>query len=126
MMPDKESKVVLGIAVVLLVIGVACYSVFAVRLPDEPVRLMFPGTAGNVLFTHALHADDYGVDCDTCHHNLEDDEIYNCSECHEPGVTGEDADPMGRTDALHDQCIGCHDEEGAGPTECSACHASKG
>lgn len=124
MLPEKEMKLTGGFAVVLFIIGVLCYSVFGHEPPEEPIRLMFPGSAGNVLFTHQGHSDDYGIDCLSCHHNIEDDEIYNCSECHEPGPSGEDVDPMSRTDALHAQCINCHEEEEAGPVECAACHAS--
>jgi hypothetical protein len=27
-----------------------------------------------------------------------------------------------RTDSLHETCIGCHADYGAGPVDCSACH----
>jgi hypothetical protein len=27
-----------------------------------------------------------------------------------------------RTDALHETCIGCHADYGAGPVDCNACH----
>lgn len=124
MIPGKEFKLVGGVAVVLFVIGVLCYSIFKVPPPDEPVRMVFKGSAGNVLFTHQEHAQNYDLDCASCHHNLEDDEIYNCNECHEPGTTGEDSDIMGLTDALHAQCIECHTENDAGPVECASCHAS--
>ena len=124
MIPGKEFKLAGGLAVVLFITGVLCYSVFKVPVPEEPVRMMFKGSAGNVLFTHQEHAQDYDLECISCHHNIEDDEIYNCSECHESGSSGEDMDPMSRTDALHAQCIGCHEEAEAGPVECAACHAS--
>ena len=39
-------------------------------------------------------------------HNIEDDETYNCSECHEE--TG-DEDLPSRADAFHAQCKGCHE-----------------
>ena len=29
---------------------------------------------------------------------------------------------VSRSDAFHGQCKGCHEEEEAGPVECSACH----
>jgi hypothetical protein len=29
---------------------------------------------------------------------------------------------LGRADAFHGQCKGCHEEEEAGPVQCSECH----
>jgi hypothetical protein len=38
-----------------------------------------------------------------------------CAACHKPRE---------RTDAFHTQCMGCHEEFGAGPTQdaCNQCH----
>ena len=114
----------MGLGLVLLGLAAVCYTALKPAAPDEPVRLLFAGSAGDVLFTHQVHAEDYDLDCASCHHNLEDgDEIYSCSECHEVGGTADD-DPVGYTDAMHAQCIGCHDEMGAGPVECATCHAT--
>jgi hypothetical protein len=103
----------------LLITGIVCYAAFSPPAPADPVRLMFQNKAGKVLFTHQIHTDEYALDCMDCHHNLIDDDEYNCSACHEE--TGDDAMPS-RMDALHDSCMGCHSDYGAGPVECNACH----
>lgn len=116
----KDLKITLVLAIVLLITGIVCYASFPPPAPEEPVRLMFQNAAGKVLFGHMTHKADYDLSCVDCHHNIEDDEVYNCSECHE--ATG-DEDMPGRADAFHDQCKGCHEDAGAGPVECNSCHA---
>ncbi len=105
---------------VLLVTGIVCYAAYPPPAPEEPIRIMFQNAAGKVLFTHSNHNYGYDLSCLDCHHNIEDDEIYNCSECHEP--QGDESMP-GKTDALHAQCIGCHKDIGSGPVDCNSCHA---
>ncbi|MCG8470723.1 MAG: cytochrome c family protein [Desulfobacterales bacterium] len=122
MRPENERKLAVGLGLVLLGVATLCYTALSPAAPDEPVRLLFDGSAGDVLFTHQTHAQDYDLECASCHHNLEDgDEIYNCGECHDEGG---DAEDYPTTDAMHAQCIGCHDEMGAGPAECAECHAT--
>ena len=110
------------LAGVLLVVGVVCYAGFSQEPPEEPVRLMMKTTAGSILFDHKTHASDdgYGVACDDCHHEEQDDTM-SCSgeDCHGP-----EAD-VSRGDALHTNCKGCHEDGGAGPVECAACHVMK-
>lgn len=120
MTSKKDLQIAAILIVVLLVTGITCYSSFPPPNPSEPVRLMFQNAAGQVLFTHTLHIEDYGLSCLDCHHNIEDDEVYNCSECHE--ATGDESFPS-RTDAFHIQCQGCHEDQGAGPIDCNSCHA---
>lgn len=113
------------IALFLVAAGAVGTRALAPEEPEEPYRMMFVGKAGNVLFDHATHVEEYGLDCSSCHHNLEDDdEIYTCSECH--AILPEDLDDedmLTQTDALHAQCITCHEDEGAGPVDCATCHA---
>ena len=120
MTSKKDLKIASLLAIVLFIAGMTCYAAFPPPAPEEPMRLMFQNAAGKVLFGHTTHINDYDISCQDCHHNIEDDEIYNCSECHE--ATG-DEDMPGRTDALHAQCKGCHEDMGAGPVECNSCHA---
>lgn len=124
MRPENERKLAVVLGLALLASAALCYTVLKPDAPEQPVRMLFKGSAGDVLFTHQVHTAEYSVECASCHHNLEDgDEVYTCGDCHEPGGSG-DGDVMGRTDAIHAQCIGCHEEMGAGPTECAACHAT--
>ena len=110
------------LAAAFLLIGVVCYTAFAKKAPENPIRIMFKNTGGNVLFDHKGHfsEDGYGIQCADCHHDLENkgDTPAACSECHD--TEGEDAPK--RVDVLHSQCKDCHDEGGSGPVNCSECH----
>lgn len=122
MTSKNEQMLAFVLAAVLLIIGVVCYAAFPVKTPEEPVRLMFKSTAGSILFDHKTHTSDagYGIACDDCHHE-EQDESMACGgeDCHGP-----DSDPK-RGDAFHTNCKGCHEDSGAGPVECAACHVMK-
>jgi hypothetical protein len=140
MTSQKELKLAYGIAAVLLIVGVLSYSGFS-KTPEEPLRLVFTGAAGSVLFNHQVHVADYGLSCTDCHHHPPEPEegaamaacsachVFPkdgslpaaCVACHAPDEVGLEGIPA-QTDALHGQCIGCHKEAGAGPVECAACH----
>ncbi len=110
------------LAAILLIVGVVCYAAFPQKAPEEPVRLMFKTSAGSILFAHKTHTSDdgYGLACDECHHEQQEDTMSCSGEyCHGP-----DSDPK-RGDALHINCKGCHEDGGAGPVECAACHVMK-
>ena len=123
MTSKKELQVAYGLAIIFLVVGILSYAAFPAKAPDRPVRLMFEGVAGKVLFDHKTHTVDsgYGIACSDCHHILEEGETNPeaCGACHE--LEGDEDVPK-RTDAFHSQCIGCHEEGDAGPQECSGCH----
>lgn len=120
MSSKRDLKVAILIMVISMVTGIICYASFTPPAPENPVRIMFQNKAGKVLFTHYIHTGDYTEDCLDCHHNLEYDESYNCSECHEE--TG-DEDMLSRADSMHQTCMGCHEDIGAGPVECNSCHS---
>ena len=114
-----EQGIALALMAIMFLLGVVCYAAFSQEPPEEPVRIVFKTTAGKVLFDHKTHTidDGYGIGCDDCHHE-EQDESMSCSgeDCHNP-----DSDPN-RADALHSNCKDCHEDSGAGPVECAACH----
>ena len=82
--------------------------------------------SGPVKFTHSKHVQDYGAVCGDCHHDRhakpieshDPDTIYACGECHKRegliwGPTAENDTSIKdrlahRANALHMQCIGCH------------------
>lgn len=110
------------LAAILLVVGVICYAAFAKKTPEQPLRIMFKNTGGNVLFDHKEHMSEsgYGIECADCHHALENkgDRPSTCGECH----TDDSDDAPKRPDAFHKQCKTCH-KEGGGPVNCAECHA---
>ena len=118
----NERMIAYCLAVILFVVGVICYTAFAKKAPEQPIRIMFKNTGGNVLFDHKIHLAEsgYGLDCTDCHHDLEKEGARPapCGECH----LTDGSDAPKRADAFHKQCRTCH-EDGGGPTTCSACHA---
>ncbi len=122
MATKRELQIAYGMAVILFLVGILSYAAFSQEPPEVPVRQMFHSTAGKIMFDHKGHETGYGINCVDCHHNLEDDEEgdKNCSACHDPNEGDEDL--LKRSDAFHSQCIGCHEDESAGPVECNACH----
>jgi hypothetical protein len=145
MTSNAHLQIAYRLAIVLFVIGVLSYAAFPVTQPDPPVRIAYSTNAGKVHFTHKTHLADkgYGLACLDCHHHPMDDEeaalqftncgschakpenmqsvAETCNECHDSSDYDLD-DMMVRADALHNQCINCHTEFGAGPEACSECH----
>ena len=100
--PQKEQLVAFWIAAVFLVVGVVCYAAFPEKIPEQPIRIMLKSTAGNILFDHKEHFSEeegYGLACEDCHHNMEDEEeeATSCGECHEPDAE----DMVKRSEAFH-------------------------
>jgi len=67
-----------------------------------PDSVVLKASYGDVTLPHKMHA-----------------ENFECSVCHGEGAPG--ALELGK-DKAHALCKGCHQEKGAGPTKCSACH----
>jgi predicted CXXCH cytochrome family protein len=93
-----------------------------------------PDRKGAVDFSHAAHADSYGISCEACHHEYEDgvnvwtagDEVISCNECHE--AKEGDNGMLRLKMAYHQSCQGCHKEKavragGVAPyNRCNVCH----
>ena len=129
MTPKKELRLAYALAIILFVVGVLSYAIaaFSAKTPDSPIRLMFKGVAGKVLFDHKTHTQDagYGISCGECHHHPGEDE--DSGEDEDPGEdedSGEDEDPGGNEDAIR-ACGDCHlftEKEDTLPESCAECH----
>jgi len=142
MASKQKIKLVHGLVIYFLVVGVLCYAAFPASPPETPMRIMYKVTAGKVLFDHFAHTSEsaYGLACWDCHHHPPDDDaaLMACGECHattEDAVQPpdaclechdvediEDTEMPKRSDAFHAQCIECHQDFDAGAVECAACH----
>lgn len=107
------------LVVVLAAVAVAGYLMPA-QSEETPVRVLLPNKGGKVVFEHQVHAETYGIECDSCHHT---GDYTPCSDCH-TAASPEEGVP-GLMEAYHQSCMGCHEETGAGPygkDQCNQCH----
>jgi len=119
---------------------------------DPPDSVAWETALGEVVFPHAFHVDDLGVDCDSCHHETTatrlamphpgyfDDFWIDCAACHghaassgspkacsscHPSTPGNVADETSSSKVvIHRSCWECH-EVGQGPDasrSCQTCH----
>lgn len=70
---------------------------------------------------HHIHATEYGLSCQDCHHNDTDiePEPQNCANCHQG--TGDEVIP-GIKEAVHVKCAACHQEKFESASGCTYCH----
>lgn len=62
-----------------------------------------------IVFDHALHSDELGIECIECHH------VEGCSHCHRKEVT--QVDVQESKVAIHTNCFACHED-----MSCVDCH----
>ncbi len=94
-------------------------------LLDSPIIKEREDHYGPVRFTHGQHAASIG-DCSVCHHVRPEDsdmsETVRCSACHREAFHPEYPERIGLKAAYHLQCMGCHEQQNAGPVGCRDCH----
>ena len=89
--------------------------------PPDTVYYAEKSWWGKVTFTHTQHSEDYGFDCDACHHVNMEGGYNKCASCHDD-----------LKDAFHNNCYkGCHrklkaERKKTGPTTCKKCHVKGG
>lgn len=110
------SKIVL-IATLLMTLGLAVSILGSAAQGPEQEQIIpiikSPSSVGEVVFPHEMHFDDLGIECKTCHHEINaeklkmphddyfDDFWIDCRICHHSdGGTTEQAQP----------CSNCHHE----------------
>ncbi len=109
-------------------------------------RTKQPPKSKFIEFTHKKHSVDYKISCGECHHDKDNkpldlkagDNVQKCVECHtklekEKRKKGEEADILVLENAMHGNCIDCHEKvnikagdpkgkKGPAPTSCTKCH----
>ncbi len=96
----------------------------AMKGPDACATCHHMEFAPKVDWSHAAHAEEYGLDCTSCHHEDTDiePEPQNCANCHES--TGDETVPSLR-DAVHLKCQSCHEDMFSnGIKDCASCHTT--
>lgn len=84
-----------------------------------------------VEFTHLVHVEDYGIECNECHHDYksgenvrqEGDPVKKCVVCHNPSKKQGQVHRL--VFAFHFNCKTCHNENEGGPKECKECHTKR-
>ncbi len=83
--------------------------------PSEaiPVRVLMDNAGGKVVLNHVAHNRDYGVACETCHHEAApgDLEPLSCGRCHGVDVTDIWVEEHAATFTKDLQCVTCHHVE---------------
>lgn len=146
------------VAVILLATGVVGYMIPASEA-DVPKRVLLQSSGGKVIFGHETHADDYGQDCQSCHHQgtasaeapektvacgschaktfdqrfidghptaFEDERL--CASCHHMEFKGLIFDHPAHQEYAGEDCMACHHDESIdpdGPSKCSSCHTAR-
>jgi len=149
-MGGKKKKLLGVVAVLALTAPLAAQGLVS-QGPDSVVLDTLANHYEAVEFNHAMHVDVAG-NCATCHHHTTGEAPVDesCARCHEGGkeaksvackdchsdtpfsaenLKASDTNPKlyhtgkpGLKGALHQKCLGCHQEMGA-PTGCQDCHA---
>lgn len=122
----------------VVIVGIlAAVAVFGYLSPKqtqaEPMRILFDNSGGKVIFDHKTHAENYGIECQTCHHESETarPDPMACGDCH--GVAVTDEFRKEHVASYSDEaCVTCHHveftgvdwshEEHTGYDDCTACH----
>lgn len=107
---------IISAIVALLFAGAVVGYAIPVEKQEVPARVILDNTGGRVVFAHKVHAEEYGFDCEDCHHDGVDGETYlPCGACHPT-----EFDERFRADhpkAFPDReaCLRCHDVVPEGP-----------
>ena len=119
--------------------------------PEPPEECVFPSELGEVVFPHRMHAEDFEIECVSCHHevnarklNSPHEEYFQdfwirCNECHHDSDAAAPArkcsmchhrsqdiadQPLSAKVVVHRVCSECH-TIGTGPeasASCAVCH----
>lgn len=115
---NKHLITVLSVTGALFVASVVGY-VLPKRAESNPARVLMDNTGGRVVFSHMVHAEDYGLECTECHHDsdggmAENERPESCSVCHPASYDG-------RWVAWHQtqfkdkrKCLRCHVKDPSG------------
>ncbi len=111
----RLSKKFVPIAVtasLLLVVAVVGYLVPA-QSDEVPLRARFENGAGRVVFTHLKHAQTYGIECKTCHHENapEGNRPIPCGTCHPKAFDKAFVERHVKEFPDKASCLSCHHTE---------------
>lgn len=100
-------------AILVVLLGVALVGYVAKPAKsDTPTRVVLDNNGGRVIFTHAAHVEEYGLECADCHHDdIEDQEApLACGTCHPPAFDADFRAEHQKAFSTEDACLRCHDD----------------
>jgi len=95
----------------------AAVALFGYMTPTQseavPTRILLDNAGGKVVFNHVVHARDYDIACETCHHETVagDTEPLSCGQCHGAEVTAAWVKEHEASFPKDLQCVTCHHVE---------------
>lgn len=120
----QKSVIIFGLC--LLLLAIAGYMLPGQETPVTK-RILLENPGGRVVFDHAVHVDNYGLDCADCHHELENipeaeyaetfsaEQVLDCGTCH--GVDFGD-----ENEEVREAFAANHMGDFADPYACVTCH----
>lgn len=121
-----KNNLKLTILIVLVVVSVGIYLI-PEKKEEVPTRVLLENIGGKVIFSHKMHAENYGFDCAVCHHESSNpaESVLACGVCHgtiptnaelaEIAKDGDGKTPLGDmpyhdTNLVKDKnaCLTCH------------------
>lgn len=114
----------LSILIFAIILGCVAFFAYSQGQSAAFTRVLLENKGGTVVFEHSTHVDQYGLECETCHHTDADPKtgVEPCGACHND-ARAEEEGGLNRKDAFHQMCITCHEETaGPGTDDCNACH----
>jgi hypothetical protein len=132
-------KVLVTLGIMVLCTTCLVFGALAEDMPEEITmdsKVYKTHKKSLVTWGHTQHAEDFDLACSDCHHRFEGgenvweegDAVEKCEACH-----SDPKQPRGKGLskgqkvgshywAIHDNCKGCHMEQGGGPVACNHCH----
>lgn len=84
---------------------------------EVPAREILDNKGGRVIFTHQVHAEDYGFECSDCHHDdIGQETPISCGSCHPRAFDETFRTEHQKAFSTEDACLRCHDDVPEEPT----------
>lgn len=114
----KNSYIPVTVIVAALCLAAAAgYVLFPREKEEVPTRVVMENTGGRVIFSHQVHAEEYGFECTDCHHDdIEQETFLSCGTCHPRDYDDTFRVEHQKAFSSEDACLRCHDDIPEGPT----------
>ncbi|KAB1442168.1 cytochrome c3 family protein [Pseudodesulfovibrio senegalensis] len=103
------------IPITVIVAILAALAVAGGAMPEQaqvvPARTVMDNNGGRVIFSHRIHADEYGFECADCHHDdIGQERPVSCGSCHPKAFDETFRSEHFKAFSSEDACLRCHDD----------------